>query len=591
MNDSAPRGARRLIFLAGFLVFCLCLGVHLAISLYWAFTGSRPAVRVEPRGYANVLGDMEPRLRVTAREIDGLPYTVTTNNQGFRGEEPVSAEKTADGLRVLCLGDSFTYGVGVDDDATYPALLETLLRRRLPDRDVQVINAGVPFYDIFDELSYFREKGAKLKPDVVVVQFFINDLEAMGGTFFREDLLARQGGRYNPLERATGREAVDRRLNQWLEKRFPRLTRFVKSGLPPSGPSRAETGPLAGYHVRPTDAEHALLGNRQRLLTADPGVARSRLWSNYRRALLALRDAVVSTGARFLFVLAPDAAQVREDFNQPALALVPFCRENGIPVIDLARQLRAMSGEAVDRYYLLPRNGHLSAEGNTVMATAVAEAIHVRRSVRGPVVSIAPARRAFDYADPVRLNLKFGPRCVAPAQNGPVRIRAVRCDNLVPWTVDIRHGRNRISGLRPDVTRGPLGTLTLRVESEKPMAQVSVTFFRKFAPPVNGYAQLSWSRGGSDYTTLQFASEKDVAAPESFETSRLAEIDLREKPARVVFLKLELRNEARIFKESLDPPWRRFEVVCYPADSSSETVSRAATDRRASPADRAPGPD
>jgi len=592
LYDNAPWGARRLISLAGSLVFCLCLSSHFAIVLYWALTGSHPAVRVEPRGYVNVLGDMEPRLRVTDREIAGLPYRVTTNAQGFRGVEPVAAVKPAGMLRVLCLGDSFTYGVGVDDDAAYPAILEDLLRRRLPQRNVQVVNAGVPFYDIFDELSYFREKGSKLKPDIVVVQFFINDLEAMAGSFFREDLLVRQGGRYNPLEQATGRESVERSLNGWFKRYFPEVARFVQSGLPPSGPSRAETGQFAAYHVRPTDAELALIGNRGRLLTADPVVARSRLWDNYRRGLLALRDAVEATGARFLFVLAPDASQVREDLDQPALALVPFCRENGIPIIDMARQLRAMSGEAVDRYYLLPRNGHLNADGNTVMAMAVAKAIQVTRSADGPDVTISPAQQAFDYVDPIRLRLKFGPQGVLPAQNGPVRITAVRCDNLVPWTIDIGHGRNRITGLQPDVMRRPNGTLLLRVESEKPLAQVSVTFFRKLAPPINGYVQLSWSRRDAGYTTLQFASEKDVAAPESFETSRLAEIDLRENPAREVYLKLELRNEARIFEESLDPPWRRFEVVCYPAgDSSSETVSREATDRRASPAGRAPGPD
>ena len=592
VRTSASRRFRRLVWAGGVVLFCLCVSVHLAITLYWGLSGTRPAVRVEPRAYRNVLGDMEPRLVVTDREIAGLPYTVTTNAQGLRGQRPVAQAKPAGTLRVLCLGDSFTYGVGVDDIYAYPQLLEKVLQKRLPGRKVEVVNAGVPFYDIFDELSYFREKGVRLAADVVVLQFFINDLEAMAGSFFREDLLARQGGQYNALEQFIGYETVERRINAWFQAHFPALPRLLEIPAPSAGPSRADTGQFGDYHVRPTDAERALLRDRKRMLTADPAVAGSRLWRNYRRALLTLRDEVVGTGAKFLFVIAPDVAQVREDLNQPALALVPFCREHGIPVIDMARQLRAMSGERTDRFYLLPVNGHLNAQGNTLMATAVADAIHVTPTAAGMDVRIAPDREPFAYADPIRLDLDFGPGGVLPAQNGPVRITTVRCVNLVPWAVEINDGRNRIFGLRPDTTRDPVGDLVLRITSEKPLAQVSLTLFRRLTPPINGYVQLAWSRHDGDYVQALLATEKDAVGPEAFEAGRLAEIDLRDAPAHEVYLRLRLRNEARIFKEALRPAWRRFEVDCYPAEESpSRPVSSAATDRPASPDGRAPAPD
>lgn len=581
-------GWRNRIRLAGIGVFCLCLATHLLWALVWAVAGGRPETVVEPRGYGNVLGDMEPRLRVTSREIPGLPYRVTTDDQGFRGRQSVRAARRPGSLRVLCVGDSFTYGVGVDDAQTFPAQLQTLLAKRLPESDVEVVNAGVPFYDLFDELGYYREKGARLAPDVVVLQFYINDLEAMAGSFFRQDLLRRQGGDYNVFEQAIGREAVERRINAWLEARFPRLVKLVRGGATPPGPSPAETGPFASYHLHPTAVEDALLHDRGRLLAARTDTEARRLWDNYRRALLEFRDAVAATGAKLLFVIAPDDAQVREDRNQPAAALVPFCRQHGIAVLDLARTFRRMSGENVDRYYLLPINGHINADGNTILATAVADSLHVARQGKRFAVTVDPVWPAFGYERPLVLDLPFTGHGLAPVRQGPLRVSVVRSRNLVPWSVDTGHGGNRISGLRPDVSQGPLGELVLRLDADMPLDQVTVTLFRKLAPPVNGYVLLGWSRHDGDYRTVLFGSDADVAKPESYETSRFTEIDLRDAPARELYLRLELRNEARIFAESVTPPWRRFEIVGYPA---AQPASAAATDRPASPADPGQRPD
>ncbi|WP_300161262.1 SGNH/GDSL hydrolase family protein [Solidesulfovibrio sp.] len=586
----AVHGTRNRIRLAGILVFCLCLGAHLLVALVWGLAGGRPERRVEPRGYDDVLGDLEPRLRVTDREIAGLPYRVTTNAQGFRGTRPVAARREPGSLRILCLGDSFTYGVGVDDAVAYPAQLETLMARRLPGVDVEVINAGVPFYDLFDELSYYREKGARLAPDVVVLQFYINDLEAMAGSFFREDLLVRQGGDYNAFEQALGLEAVQRRINDWLGERAPGLFGALRSMGAFQGPSRTETGEFASYRLRPTPAEQALLRDRNRLLSERSAADAERLWDNYRRALLEFRDAVAASGAKLLFVIAPDAAQIREDLNQPAAALAPFCRSNDIPVLDMTRQFRAMSGEKVERYFLLPRNAHVNGDGNTIWAGAVADSLRVTRREGRIEVAVEPAWPAFGYEDPIRVNLRFTDNGIAPIEKGPLRVGVVRSRNLMPWAIDTGHGRNRIKGLMPDMTRAPQAELVLRLESDTPLDQVSVTLFRKLAPPINGYVLLGWSRRDGDYATVMYGTDADVATPESYETSRLAEIDLRDAPARQLFLRLELRNEARIFAESLDPPWRRFEIVGYPA-REERALSGAAIDRPASPAGPGQRPD
>lgn len=62
-----------------------------------------------------------------------FPFRMTTNARGFRG--PVLARaKPAGALRVVAVGNSSTFGWGVNDDETYPAQLEHALRAAAPRR-------------------------------------------------------------------------------------------------------------------------------------------------------------------------------------------------------------------------------------------------------------------------------------------------------------------------------------------------------------------------------------------------------------------------------------------------------------------------
>jgi len=110
------------------------------------------------------------KTRVTRPE-----YTVTvrTNADGFRGAELVP--KGEDTIRILCLGDWLTFGEGAEEDETYPVLLEQALRRNYPERDIQVINAGLQQYGTLDELNYFEQIAPELRPDFIIVQFYAGD--------------------------------------------------------------------------------------------------------------------------------------------------------------------------------------------------------------------------------------------------------------------------------------------------------------------------------------------------------------------------------------------------------------------------------
>ncbi len=76
--------------------------------------------------------------------------------------------------RILVLGDSLVFGIGLPPGQTLPAQLE----RRLDG--VEVINAGVFGYNLQQEISLLSDVGLRYHPDVVVACFCHNDIENWG---------------------------------------------------------------------------------------------------------------------------------------------------------------------------------------------------------------------------------------------------------------------------------------------------------------------------------------------------------------------------------------------------------------------------
>ncbi|MDP6932848.1 MAG: hypothetical protein QGG40_08015 [Myxococcota bacterium] len=92
--------------------------------------------------------------RITRRRT----FTVSTNSLGLRGPE---VQVPAPGFRIVCLGDSVTFGWGVEFEETYPARLAA-------DLGVEVINAGFPALDATG-LARWAETNLKgLDPDLVL---------------------------------------------------------------------------------------------------------------------------------------------------------------------------------------------------------------------------------------------------------------------------------------------------------------------------------------------------------------------------------------------------------------------------------------
>jgi hypothetical protein len=123
-----------------------------------------------------VLGHvLTPNFDGTLSRVD-FKIDVRINQDGLRG--PELRPRTDSAVRILCLGDSMTWGWGVTDDQVYTALLGRQLQTRYPDTDIQMINAGVPFYGTIDEVALLRHRIDEFDPDIVILTFnAVDDFE------------------------------------------------------------------------------------------------------------------------------------------------------------------------------------------------------------------------------------------------------------------------------------------------------------------------------------------------------------------------------------------------------------------------------
>jgi lysophospholipase L1-like esterase len=92
-------------------------------------------------------------------------FSVSTDAQGRRAKPQPKFVRH----RVLFLGDSCTFGIPVNDDESFPALVQERME------GVESINAGVPGYSAFQGRLALEGLGPSFRPEAVVITFWPND--------------------------------------------------------------------------------------------------------------------------------------------------------------------------------------------------------------------------------------------------------------------------------------------------------------------------------------------------------------------------------------------------------------------------------
>ena len=178
---------KRIGFSLVVVVLCLVVVNLAAAIIEWLpYGASRKDDR--PAGlYLQTTSSERPQLRPGAR-LRGLFYDVTINALGFRGPELVHP-RPANALRIWCAGGSTTFDIyAPDDESTWPGQLQAMLQEQLPDRAVEVINAGIPGEILTGNTEDLVRHFNQVRPNILVIYQGPNTLRkaiTRGMSFYR----------------------------------------------------------------------------------------------------------------------------------------------------------------------------------------------------------------------------------------------------------------------------------------------------------------------------------------------------------------------------------------------------------------------
>jgi peptidoglycan/LPS O-acetylase OafA/YrhL len=297
--------------------------------------------------------------KTTRLRWESYDYVVHSNALGFPGDD-VAIQKPPGTLRVLVTGDAFTSGEGVGTAGAWPTLLQADLAKRL-GRNVQVLNFGITGYGPDQELRVLREYVPRYKPDVVVLESFVNAFEKLDLT---DDEITKSIGFGRPPGNA---------LSATL--RLYHLRAVLQIVI---------LGPLEEYLTGKPDQSDVGLSDGSAFLTADPDNAKE--VAEYEARVGAARDVAYEAGASFLLVLIPSRAEEcsATDYRRGALLSLdpptyaadrPIDQEitaavhHGLPFVDLRRPL------ATGACLYQRENMHFLEAGDVLTAGRVAAAI------------------------------------------------------------------------------------------------------------------------------------------------------------------------------------------------------------------------
>jgi hypothetical protein len=274
------------------------------------------------------------------------------NALGYRDLERVQP-KPAGVRRIVCLGDSFTWGVGILFDDAWPQRVERTLSRTRRET-WEAVNLAEPGMNAVEQVSRLESEGFGYGPDVVVMAWVLNDSED-------EDA------------------AEARRARDWAEdeRREPTLADAFAA--------RSALFRLVRTRLHATvENRKRLSGYRSMYADAYPG------WVKARRALAAMGGACRARGVPFVVVIFPlfaNPLDARYPFAELHAKVAQVAGEAGARVVDLLPHYSKVD------WRLLVVNGSADEHPNEIAHRIAAQAIvRAMDEVVPRPVAPAPAR-------------------------------------------------------------------------------------------------------------------------------------------------------------------------------------------------------
>jgi lysophospholipase L1-like esterase len=228
---------------------------------------------------------------------EGIPVTI--NARGLRGPD-FTIPKPTGTTRILNLGDSIAFGWEVPYEDTYGVKLAHLLQDS--GWDIEVINAGVPAWNLESERNFLQQEGLAYQPDLVILDItLVNDIYGAGPSI---------------SEKQT--------VTQWLRDHtyfWPFLTiqaRFLLS---------RQRGPEAIPVLNPPTEAEAYFPTRPE----------SPVWDEFWAEIDKMATACQAQDVPFIIIVFPTAFQLNSANHSrvPQEVLAEHAANAGLPLIDL----------------------------------------------------------------------------------------------------------------------------------------------------------------------------------------------------------------------------------------------------------------
>ena len=348
--------------LVSFLTLRLVLGMNpanaavMAFGIVTALGLAELALRIVavPLADTNLVEIHQPSARYGYELIPGAKgfgtggEWIEIGQEGYRNHGSLSL---GIGPRIVVLGDSFTFGMGVEAEDGYVAQLEDLLRQQRGD--VQTINLGVIAYAFWHYVELLDDRVLDFDPALVVIGMFIDDIlrpEEPASVVPRRSFESTQVDEYSQWRLIN----VYRNLVTWLEARYrsQRGAEYLRSIE-----RRREW-------IGPTEPEN----DYYRVQT---GRLDTSVYTAFRRAVERLGAWSRTHETPILVVLIPDSTQLgsperqvvnRQVERELARAAIPFL--DVTPLFERVADPRTL--------FLFPIDAHTNAAGHALIAEAIA---------------------------------------------------------------------------------------------------------------------------------------------------------------------------------------------------------------------------
>ncbi len=305
--------------------------------------------------------------------------TFQTNSRGLRDKE-YKLNKTEGIKRIVVLGDSFTWGFGVNNDEIYTERLESILP------NTEVINLGVTAYQLWQEIIYLKREGIKYHPDIVIVGFSLNDIWRESNRKRNLDSNANVG--IEMISEQSNTESYFFILRQYLKKYIIQksaLCTFINDRI---NTNKSLVKSLAYLGIKPplTGFEKLDMNITPALREYPNSLVQS--WEATKSELRQLKRITADLGIRLIIVSIPSVQSIQEktfmhtitfsifetkdfDLDKPYQLLKEFADKENIEVVIPVSVFRHMHKEG--RVLYLKRDMHFNAAGHELFANAIAD--------------------------------------------------------------------------------------------------------------------------------------------------------------------------------------------------------------------------